>query len=113
MIRIAALFAACSLIAATNWQRVRSFTGSSSKDTESFAVASREWAIGWQTKPSAAASYFSVSVHDAADDHQIALIANTATGGGDTSYVRAKPGRYYLKITAANVSYAIVVEDQR
>ena len=54
-----------------------------------------------------------MSVHDAADDRQVALVANTAAGGGDMSYVRARPGKYYLKINAANISYAVVIEDQR
>lgn len=98
---------------ALSWQRVRTFSGTSTKETESFETASREWRIGWRAQPTADASYFGVSVHDAADDRQVALVANTAAGGGDMSYVRARPGKYYLKINAANISYAVVIEDQR
>ena len=99
-------------MAAPAWKEVRKFSGSGPKETESFDVASREWRITWRAKPTETAGYFGVTVHDS-EDKLVSLAANTATGGGDTSYVRGRPGRYYLKINSANMAYGIVVEDQR
>lgn len=60
----------------------------------------------------AAASYFSITVYDPSGK-PVSLVANTANGGMDTSYIRGRKGKYYLKIAAANIAYGIVVEDQR
>lgn len=73
----------------------RSWSGQGSKQTPSFYMTSREWTVKWNHSGE---GYFAVQVYDDNDEH-VALIANIIGPGADMSSVRAKPGKFYLKIT--------------
>lgn len=95
------------------WRTVKSWTGSGTKETESFDTSSSEWRINWITSSEAAKSdfaIFQIYVYDA-NGKQISVAANAQRPGSDTSYVHTK-GRFYLKINSANCNWKIVVEDQ-
>jgi len=97
------------------WQTVADWSGSGIKQTESFTTASREWRIYWKTKNEAfaGAGLLQIMVYQADNDALITLAANKQGTGSDVTYVRAKPGRYYLAINSANVEWVVRVEDQR
>lgn len=99
---------------APEWTEVISWRGSGIKETESFAVASREWRIRWKSgnEPIAGAGFLQIFVYGN-DGSMVSLAANNQGPGEDVSYVRAPPGRYYLTINGANIDWDISVEDQR
>ena len=100
--------------AAPQWAVVASWRGSGMKETESFAVANREWRVRWKTgsEPFANAGILQLFVYNQ-DGQMVGLAANQQGPGEDVSYVRAPPGRYYIKINSANIDWNISVEDQR
>ncbi|HTE06233.1 MAG TPA: hypothetical protein VK824_08555 [Planctomycetota bacterium] len=97
---------------ATSWGRVGTWSGSGPKQTAMFDVASGEWRLEWTAKDAAGAGYVGIAVYNESGA-LVAMPVNQASGGSDTSYVHAKPGRYYLDINAANVEWTVTVEDQR
>ena len=99
---------------APEWTEVLSRSGEGIIQTQSFDVASREWRVTWVTRnePFENAGIFQIMVHDAETDELITLAANLQGVGGDTSYVRSPPGRYYLGVNSGNVEWEITVEDQ-
>jgi hypothetical protein len=96
------------------WWKIKNWQGSGTKETESFSVNSREWRISWQTQnePFAGAGIFQIYVYNEGGE-MLSVAANKQGIGQDVSYVRAKPGRFYLQINSANVDWSVVVEDQR
>lgn len=96
------------------WTRVASWSGSGIKDTETFTTTQREWRINWRTQkePFQGAGILQIYVHNE-DGALVNLAANAQGVRADVSYVRAPPGRYYLKLNSANVEYSIDVEEQR
>lgn len=91
---------------------VASWRGSGIKNTESFDVTQREWAIDWTFKDeSASGSFLSIMVMDENDD-LVDLVANVANQASvqDRSVIRGR-GRHYLKINSANGQWAITVYD--
>lgn len=96
--------------AAEPWKPVASWKGNGSKNTESFVTKTGEWRIAW--KMSSGDGVLSVTVYDSQNEVvDVAVIANGA--GSDVSYVRAKPGRYYLTINSAATNWEITVEERR
>lgn len=100
--------------ATPTWQVVKRWTGSGIKETETFSVASREWRISWtaSNEAFAGAGILQVYVHNERGE-MVSLAANKQGTGGDISYVRAPPGRFYLTINSGNVNWDVTVEDQR
>jgi hypothetical protein len=94
---------------AESWRVLKSWSGSGIKTTETFAVGSREWRIQWRASNERAAGILQIYVHDEAG-HLVDLAANHQGAGSDTSYVRGRPGRYYLRISSGNVDWRVVVE---
>lgn len=97
---------------APTWQTVKEWSGSGIKTTESFEIKSREWRIEWKSSNEQVAGVTQIFVYDDSDS-LITLAANHQGAGGDVSYVRARPGRFYLTINSANVDWKVKVEDQR
>lgn len=99
---------------APQWTEVASWRGSGIKETESFVTVNREWRIRWQSanEPFANAGILQLFVHNEAGQ-MVSLAANKQGPGQDVSYVRAPPGRYYLKINSANIDWNVTVEEQR
>lgn len=51
-------------------------------------------------------------VYDA-DGGMVDIVVNAQGVGEDESFVRTKPGEYYLDINSANVDWTISVEEKR
>jgi len=100
---------------APEWTRIASWDGSGIKDTESFETTSREWRVSWKTSREAfaGAGILQLYVHNADDGGLVSLAANKQGAGEDVSYVRTKPGRYYVKINSANVDWSVSIEEHR
>lgn len=101
--------------AATEWTQIAKWSGSGIKQTESFTTIGREWQVIWATSGEAfaGAGILQIMVHDADTGSLVTLAANKQGVGQDVSYVRAPPGRYYLSINSANVTWGISVGEPR
>lgn len=94
----------------SEWRTVRSWSGSGIKETETFAVTSREWRVNWRSanEPFPNAGILQIFVNDE-DGNMVTFLANKQGPGSDVSYVRGK-GRFYLHINSANVDWNVTVE---
>lgn len=94
------------------WRSLKSWSGTGTKQTESFDTASREWRINWSMSDPAlpGAGILQIFVYDQ-NDKLVSLAANTTQPTSDTSYVRGK-GNYHLMINSGNCKWRVTVEDQ-
>lgn len=87
-----------------------SWSGSGSKDTESFSIGG-EWRVVWNATPTSprTAGALSITVHDAANGRVVSSLSSgdIATARQDSSVVRTPPGRYYLSISSALVNWQV------
>ena len=100
-----------AVVAFADWHQVGSWAGEGTKETQTFTIRNREWRVGWKARLTYTAGLLSIGVYDDTDN-LVSTITSGPKGGNDVSYVRSKPGKYYLKITAANVEWQVIVEDQ-
>lgn len=85
------------------------WTGTGTKDTETFQVPVGEWRIDWRaTSTSRAGGVVSVMVYTADGQLVTTLSGDVRGAASDTSYVRAQPGRFYLKILSANCTWHVI-----
>jgi hypothetical protein len=93
------------------WRAVRSFTGSSIKNTESFTISGDEWRISWVTRPGEYGEMnFQIYVYNA--DGSLKDIAANVIGAGEDSTVIRGSGTYYLQFNSGQ-PYSVVVEEYR
>lgn len=97
------------------WSEIAQWQGNGMRDTETFDVASREWRVSWDVTSPGPAMNFIVNVMREGRDAPVAVAANVVNreASQESSVIRADPGRYYLKIIAANTDWSVAVEDQR
>jgi len=93
-------------VAVQTWQKVITFTGSSIKNTQQFAISSNQWKIVWSTTPTATIgkANFIISVKGPNES----VVGNIIGKGNDVSYIPGA-GNYSLSIYTAQ-NYNIVVE---
>ncbi|MEX1068473.1 MAG: hypothetical protein WED08_01560 [Patescibacteria group bacterium] len=96
-------------IAAT-WHKVKSWSGTSDKKTETFEIKGEQWRITWTNKDTSGfnANILYIYVYEPGSDFPAETIS--AQGSGDTSYVYEK-GTFYLDISVANAKWTATVED--
>ena len=96
------------------------WTGTGSKNTQSFTMSGSQWAISWTFNPKPPtygvyANYFSIEVYKPGSSFPIELvanIANTTSGESDISYIHTS-GSFYLAISSLEGNWAIKVYDYR
>jgi hypothetical protein len=79
------------------------------KNTETFPVTQREWTLAWRTSGETfpGTGMIAIYVHDGQTDELVEIAASHQGVGSASTIIRTPPGRYYLKITAANVHWRI------
>lgn len=93
------------------WTVVKAWTGDGIKDTEQFTVGS-EWRVDWDWTPSGSfGGLIQIYIYDA-QGQLVNLAANTQKAGADSSF-QHRAGTYYLKVSAANGSWKVAVQDRR
>ncbi len=104
---------AISVPAFAEWAAVKDWTGTGSKATETFQVASKEWRVTWSStaQGDGAGASFGVLVYT--EDKKLVASATGRVGMSDVTYVHEGPGRYYLDVTAANVNWKMAVEEDK
>ena len=81
---------------------MKEWSGNSIKDTETFTVDSKDWAIEWSARDTAvfAVGGFQLYVHDA-DGKLIGIAANSMKPeASDVSYQHNGPGTFYIKVNS-------------
>lgn len=89
------------------WTPVKEWKGTSTKTTETFAIAGKEWRIRWKMATPAKEGVLSILIYN----ENKKLVG--AAGGPDTdeTYVKEGPGRFYLQILAIDVNWTITIDD--
>ena len=100
-------------VAHGDWAPVASWQGQGIEEMESFETTASEWWVAWATSKERVAGMIRIYVHRADGGGLVSLAANQMGTGQDVSYVRTPPGRYFLRINAANVDWSVAVEEQR
>jgi hypothetical protein len=97
------------------WVTIRTFTGSGNLDTEDFTVATGYWRIIYTTQASNEQfAGFSAYVYPSGETTYYITHADLDKSGTGTSYVRADPGNFWIKVLAANLySWTIQIQTQQ
>lgn len=91
-----------------NYHIIANWTGSCTKDTETFHVSSNEWKVAWDTKPGKnGESNFILTIYNS-DGTYKSSAANVIGSSSDYSIIRGS-GDYYLSILSGQ-PYEIAVE---
>ncbi len=90
----------------SEWRIVRSYTGSSSKNTDPFSISGNPWRIRVISK----ASMLTLALFNASSGDVEEIVINMNDPGTDETYIYKK-GTFYLDIIAVG-GYEIVVEEK-
>ena len=97
------------------WKTIETFTGSADRDTEDFNVPTNYWRIVYTIEAENeqyAGFYFFVYPSGETKSYVASVIGFKS--GTDTTYVRAGPGDFWIKVLAANLrSWTIEVQIQQ
>jgi hypothetical protein len=94
------------------WVALASLTGNETATTKTFESYG-EFRIQWAATAAAAASQFSINVYDAETGSVAAIPVLTRRSDRDLTLVQLRPGRFYLRIEATNVSWSVRVEERQ
>ena len=97
------------------WKTIKTFTGIEGKDTEDFNVSTNYWRIVYTIKAeSEQYASFSFFVYPSGETKSYVASVTFIKSGTDTTYVRAGPGDFWIKVLAANLkSWTIEVQTQQ
>ncbi len=99
---------------AGQWRMIKTFTGSADKDTEDFNVPTSYWRIVYTVVPQNEQSIFAFFVYPSGKTQGFVASVSFVKSGTDTSYIRAGPGGFWIKVLAANLSsWTIEVQIQQ
>jgi hypothetical protein len=97
----------------TAWREVGKWTGTTSMQSETFAIDRFQWRIDWTTKneKSPGAGRFTLNVHSA-DSGRILSTPVQRTGvGSDFVLITEDPRRFYLSFEASDLEWTVIVEE--
>lgn len=84
----------------TGWQQVLTVSGKGTKQTETFAVKTKEWRISWDVKASDVCPKCGVLlIHVYKEDNSFFAVAASVQGADTDSTIMRGAGKYYLKIS--------------
>jgi len=100
--------------AQVEWKTIKTFTGSDNRDTEDFNVPTNYWRIVYtiEAESEQFAGFYAFVCLSGKDDSVASVSLNKS--GTETSYIRAGPGDFWIKVLAANLkSWTIEVQIQQ
>ncbi len=95
-----------------SWHEVKRFTGSSDRNTETFAITSSQWRIRWNHTATHAIDLFILTLWEYPSDYQGIVAWESDGSASETSYFYSR-GTYWLDISVVNSTYDITVEELR
>lgn len=104
-------------LSAQGWTSLGSWSGSGTKETESFAASSREWRLTWTAEPAdksfaGGQKTFAIDVMKEGTQYPVSSIQAGASETKGESFVRGA-GRYYLKVSSLNAKWTIQAEQAK
>ncbi len=106
------VFLAVAAPARAAWTLVKEWTGTGSKVTETFDVASKEWRVNWSSK-SQGDGLGSIGVLVYTADKKLIGSATGRVGVSDATYIHEGPGRYYVEVRAADIDWTVTAEEDK
>lgn len=113
--RVLCLLLMTATLAASDWSPIAKWSGSGTKETETFATPAKEWRIRWTADPidrtfaGSGVKSFSVQVLKDGSDLPVSTLSAGKDETSGESYVRGA-GSYHLKITAVNAKWSLIAE---
>jgi len=96
---------------AGSWHEVTTFSGASTKNTETFQTRGSKFRLTYTVRPDNEYSLFNLYVYPDGEDRVFKDQASLASGT-DSTVVYAEAGSYYIKVVSANLDgWSIKVED--
>ncbi|MGA8905219.1 MAG: hypothetical protein WB661_09455 [Candidatus Bathyarchaeia archaeon] len=99
------------------WKTISTVTGSASKDTADFTAPTNYWRIVYTIQAQNGLEQyasFTIFVYPSSETQSFVASAALFKSGTDTTYIRAGPGDFWIKVIAANlVSWTIEVQVQQ
>jgi len=101
--------------AGQQWITIKTFTGVGDKTTEDFHVSTNYWRVTYTVKAeSEEFAGFYLIIYPSGQTGNYVDSIQYHKSGSDTSYIRAGPGDFYIKVLAANLqSWTIEVQIQQ
>jgi hypothetical protein len=99
---------------AADYTKLKSWDGSSTKETETFQVTAKEWRLAWTVQPidrtyaGDGRFVYRIAVYKDGSEVAVSRIDAGAEHAGE-SFIRGA-GRYYLKVTAINAQWTLAAE---
>ena len=96
----------------TAWRALGSWTGTGSRQTESFDVASGALRLRWEAKATGAgAGHFRVWLHSAISGRPLQLVVDSPGAGSGTAHAADDPRVSYLMIDAEGVDWTATLDE--
>lgn len=105
-----------TVLTAADYSPLRQWSGSGTKDTETFEVTAKEWRLSWTAQPvdktfaGDGRFVFRVTVYKDGSDVPVSRIEGGQSEQRGESFVRGA-GRYYLKVSAVNAQWTLTAEE--
>ena len=95
------------------WQKLGSWTGRGSRQTESFIGETGSLRVRWDTRNETAPGRgtFQVTVHSAISGRPLLVAVESRGVGHDISYFNEDPRVFYLVVDSANIEWSVTVEE--
>jgi hypothetical protein len=95
------------------WVKIKTWTSTGMKNTETFTVQNHEWKITWRTSKEAfpGAGILQAFLNTPSGEMKELPINQIGAGSGDT--IMRGAGSYYLEVSSANMTWEISVYDFR
>ena len=97
---------------ATTWRTLGTWTGTGSRQTESFDVTTGALRLRWETRASAAgAGSFRVWLHSAISGRPLQMLVEQVGAGTGTAHVADDPRVSYLVVEAEGVTWTAALDE--
>jgi hypothetical protein len=99
------------------WQRVGSWSGTGSRQTESFTSGSGVLRIHWEAisgephSPARRVQAFRLTARSAISGRLLQQVVDHAGPGSGVSYVQQNPHTFYMIIEASDMNWIITIDD--
>ncbi len=98
-------------VIAQEYTPVTKIEGSGDKTTETFNIKSDKWRINWSIVPTNEYAVFGFYVYEEGDEFSVESVM-AGEQNSDTTIIREGPGKFYIKVSAANLkSWILNIEE--
>jgi hypothetical protein len=112
---LCALLMTVATLTAADYTQLKTWTGSGTKETETFEVTAKEWRLVWAAKPidktfaGDGRFVFRVAIHKEGSAVPVSRLEGGQSEQAGESFVRGA-GRYFLKVSSVNAQWTLTAE---